>query len=112
MKKYIYILLPLILFLYSCSDKPPEVRVVNQSKLYIDVFFKISDCSCPSVSFINISPLSETDYKECSVNKYDIQVKTIDITDETTLSLRTEINKKYQIMVDSVFNCSIDVFDQ
>jgi hypothetical protein len=106
----------LIIFLlttfFNCSDKPPEVRISNQSRLSIDVFFKIVDCSCPSVSFTNVAPFSITSYKECSINKYEVRVKTIDVMDENTLTLQTEINKQYQINVDSLLNCSIDIFDR
>jgi hypothetical protein len=105
----------LILFsttLFFCTDKPPDVRISNQSKLSVDVFFKIIDCSCPSVSFINVYPYSETIYKECSVNKYEVQIKTIDVEEENSITLQTEKNKRYQLNIDSVLNCRIDVFEK
>jgi hypothetical protein len=114
MRRYFQIFL-IVLFsfiLFNCSEKPPEVKISNQSKLSVDVFFKIIDCSCPSVSFTNVYPYSETLYKECSVNKYEVQIKTIDVSEENSISLQTEINKRYQINIDSVLNCKIEVFER
>jgi hypothetical protein len=97
-----------ILFL-NCSEEKPKVKIFNESEKRIDVYFSIKVCSCPSFSFQNIMPLSETEYRSSAASEYLVSLKDSILTLDTLLN--TEMDKKYDIHYKGK-NCSIIVSDQ
>ena len=106
-KKFLIILFSLF-FLFGCSDTNPLVKVKNNTNKVISIYFKDNSCiNCPSISFLNVEPFSETDYKSCSVKDYTFSVKVDGKEIITDVIFKPNHDENYVIIIDKDFKCDI-----
>jgi hypothetical protein len=99
----------LSLLLLNCTEKKPEVKIINESEKRIDAYFNIKECSCPSFSIQNINPLSETGYRSFNASEYIVSLKDSVFSLDTLMD--AEMDKKYDIHYKSS-SCSIIISNQ
>jgi len=109
----ILLVLFIIIVLFCCSETNPEVKVQNNSEKEINVYFKDQNCiSCYSITFLNIKPHSETEYKSCSVKDYFFSVKTDGEEKISNILFKPNHNESYIIIIDNEFRCDIRSFSK
>lgn len=96
------------LLIISCSEKSPEVKVQNNSSEVINVYFRDNNClSCQSISFLDVQPYTETEYRECSTRGYTFSVKVNGEEKISDVKFYPNSDEKYVIVIDSDFKCII-----
>jgi hypothetical protein len=117
--KYIkskYLFFSFILFFstisFYCQDKPPEVKVNNLSRSNLNIAFRLADCNCPSFTFDSVAPATITSFHELTTNKYSIKMTTQSVEVGSVVFLNPEMNKQYQVNIDTSYNCKIDSYDR
>ena len=112
-KKYLLYYLLISIIFFACSETNPSVKIQNNSEKIISVYFKDNTCiNCPSITFLNIDPFSETEYKTCSVKDYSFSVITEGEEIISDVIFKPNYDVNYIIIISKDFKCDIKSFDK
>lgn len=112
-KNYLQFFLLISIIFVACSETKPSVKIQNNSEKIISVYFKDNICiNCPSITFLNIDPFSETEYKTCSVKDYSFSVIAEGEEKISDVIFKPNYDVNYIIIISKNFKCDIKSFNK